>query len=61
MNPARKLRVQKAKDELEDIKSEQEDSFWAMGPGLQNSRAGESVQESIGHLEGAISELESIL
>lgn len=61
MNKSQKLRVQKARDELEGIRSEEDDKLWAMGPGLQASKAGESVQEAIDHLEGAISELDNLL
>lgn len=60
MNRERKKLVDNAITMIEEIRDDENDSYDAMGPGLQASPAGIRTEDNIAYLEAAISELQSI-
>ena len=52
--------IENAKAILDECKDEEQDAFDNLPEGLQSSERGECMEENIGYLEAAISELDNI-
>ena len=68
MNKERRKRLEALKEdldralvELESITTDEQEAFDNMPEGLQCSERGESMEECIGILEGAIGDLEAVI
>ena len=53
--------IENAKIELESIREEEEESFYAMPDSLQYSERGDAMQENIDDIDSEISNLEDVI
>jgi predicted nucleic acid-binding Zn-ribbon protein len=68
MNDNRRARIQKLRDQIEDLKeqidylqTEEQDAFDNMPEGLQGSDKGQAIETAADHLSDAVSSMEDVI